>query len=53
MSIGFEEIEAINAIMEEGSFRAAAEKLHKAQSSVCYAIKVLEKELGIEIFYAK
>lgn len=50
MTIGFEELQALNAIMEEGSFRAAAEKLHKAQSSISYAIKILEKELGIEIF---
>ena len=50
MTIGFEELEALNAIMEEGSFRKASEKLHKAQSSISYAIKVLEKELEVEIF---
>ena len=50
MTIGFEELEALLAIVEHGSFRAASEKLHKAQSSVSYAIKNLEKDLGIEVF---
>lgn len=50
MTIGFEELEALVAIMDQGSFRAAAEHMHKAQSSVSYAIKVLEKELELEIF---
>jgi DNA-binding transcriptional LysR family regulator len=50
MTIGFEELLALDAIMVEGSFRAASDKLHKSQSSVSYAIKILEKELGVEIF---
>lgn len=50
MLIGFEELESLVTIMEEGSFRKASEKLHRAQSSISYAIKVLEKELDLEIF---
>ncbi len=50
MSISIEELEALVTIMELGSFRAAAEKLHKSQSSVSYAIKNIEKDLSIELF---
>lgn len=50
MSINYEGFEALVTIVQEGSFRAAAEALHKAQSSVSYAIKQLEKELEIEVF---
>ena len=32
-------------IVEKGSFRAASESLHKAQSAVSYNIKSLEEEL--------
>lgn len=50
MSISIEELEALVTIMELGSFRAAAEKLHKSQSSISYAIKNIEKDLSIELF---
>ncbi len=50
MSVSIEELEALLSIMETGSFRAAAEKLHKSQSSISYAIKNIEKEFSIEIF---
>lgn len=50
MSISIEELEALITIMHCGSFRAAAEKLHKSQSSVSYAIKNIEDELEVEIF---
>lgn len=50
MGIGIEELEALITIMELGSFRAAAEKLHKSQSSISYAIKNIESFLNIEIF---
>ena len=53
MSISHEALEALVAIVNHGSFRAAAEELHKAQSSVSYAIKNLEKELEIEVFNRK
>ncbi|MEY3370693.1 MAG: hypothetical protein RLZZ361_1363 [Cyanobacteriota bacterium] len=50
MKIGIEELEALITIMQCGSFRAAAEKLHKSQSSISYAIKNIEDDLGVEIF---
>lgn len=50
MPLSHEEFEALVAVVEAGSFRAAGEKLKKAQSSISYSIKTLEKELAIEIF---
>ncbi len=50
MSIDKDALEVLLTIIELGSFRAAAEHLHKAQSSISYAIKTLEQDLGIEIF---
>ncbi|MFW7378482.1 MAG: LysR family transcriptional regulator [Oligoflexus sp.] len=37
-------------IVESGSFRAAAERLHRAQSAVSYSIKTFEDQAGITIF---
>ncbi len=36
-------------IAETGSFRGAAQSLHRAQSAVSYAIKNLEEELGLTL----
>jgi DNA-binding transcriptional LysR family regulator len=45
-----EQLQCLRAIVEEGSFRAAASKLHKAQSAISYAIRLLEEEFGFELF---
>ncbi len=50
MSLSQEELEALVAIVEMGSFRAAANHLHKAQSAISYSIKKLESKLRIKIF---
>ncbi len=50
MSLDFDELEAIIAVVDHGSFKAAATKLHKAQSSISYAIKNLEARLKLKIF---
>ena len=50
MTITHEELETLVSIVEEGSFRAASEKLMKAQSAVSYAIKNLETDLGVTLF---
>lgn len=50
MSLSFEEFEAIIAIVDQGSFKAAANKLHKSQSSISYSIKNLETRLQTKIF---
>jgi DNA-binding transcriptional LysR family regulator len=50
VSFNSEEIEALVSIVESGSFKAAANKLHKSQSSISYAIKILEQKLGFSVF---
>jgi predicted transcriptional regulator len=39
-----DEIESFLAVVEKGSFSAAAIKLHKSQSSISYSIKKLEQK---------
>ncbi len=48
--MNLEQLEAINAIVEKGSFRAAAEHLNRSQPSLSTSIKNLEEEFGILIF---
>ena len=45
-----DQLTVLHTILEAGSFRLAAESLHRAQSAVSYAIKTLEQELGFSIF---
>lgn len=45
-----DEIESFLAVIEKGSFSAAAIKLHKSQSSISYSIKKLEQKLKVLIF---
>ena len=48
--MNLEQIEAVLAIIEQGSFRAAAEYLHKSQPALSTSIKNLEEEFDIQIF---
>ena len=41
---------ALDAIVAAGTFRAAAERLNKAQSAVSHQIRKLEAELGFDLF---
>lgn len=41
---------ALDAIVATGTFRAAAERLNKAQSAVSHQIRKLEAELGFDLF---
>mgnify|MGYP002630091366 CR=1 FL=1 len=50
MKITLEALETLVAIDEEGSFAAAARRLHKVQSAVSYGVRQLEESLGLEIF---
>lgn len=50
MSLSGDEIAALITVVETGSFRAAALKLHRSQSSISYTIKNIETNLKIEIF---
>jgi len=45
-----DQLEAVNAIAERGSFRAAAEQLRRSQPALSTTIKSLEEELGLLIF---
>lgn len=45
-----EQLRALDAIVASGTFRAAAERLNKAQSAVSHQIKNLEAELGFALF---
>jgi DNA-binding transcriptional LysR family regulator len=45
-----EEATALISLVETGSYKAAANKMHKVQSALCYAIKKLENKLQIKIF---
>ncbi len=44
-----EQLIVLNAIVEQGTFRAAAENLNKAQSAVSHMLKKLEDELGFTL----
>jgi DNA-binding transcriptional LysR family regulator len=46
----FHQLEAFVQVVETGSFRAASERLNKAQSAISLAIRNLENELGFALF---
>lgn len=48
--MNIDQLEALEAIIETGSFRKAGEKLNKAQSAISYAIKNLEEEFQCPLF---
>ncbi|MFU8807463.1 MAG: LysR family transcriptional regulator, partial [Bradymonadaceae bacterium] len=50
MKLDLDSIETLEAVVETGSFAAAAKRLHKTQSSVSYGIGHLEGRLGVEVF---
>ena len=45
----YEQIRVLNAIVTEGSFRAAAEKLYKSQPAISNMMKKLEHELEVKL----
>lgn len=45
-----DQIQVLQTIIKMGSFRAASQELHRAQSAVSYAVKSLEEELGFQLF---
>lgn len=45
-----DQIEMIEAIVQEGSYQAAAKKLHKSQPSLTTGVKKVEELYGIQIF---
>lgn len=41
---------ALTAVVEAGGYAQAAERLHKSQSTVTYAVQQIEKQLGVKAF---
>ncbi len=50
LRITLEQWSALVAVVEAGGYARAAEKLHKSQSSVTYAVQQLESLLGVDAF---
>ncbi len=48
--ITIEQIQCFQAVVAEGSFTKASEKLFKAKSAVMYSVKNLEEQLGFDLF---
>ncbi len=48
--MNLDQLEAVLTIIEQGSFRAAADYLHKSQPALSASIKNLEEEFDIQIF---
>lgn len=48
--ISLEQWRALVAVVEAGGYAQAAERLHKSQSSVSYAVQKLERTLDIQVF---
>ena len=44
------ELACVEAVVSEGGFHAAAEKLHRSHTSVFTAVKNLEEHLGLQLF---
>ncbi len=49
-SLSLDALLVLDAIARRGSFAAAAETLHRAPSSVTYAVRKLEQGLGVALF---
>lgn len=46
----YDQILVFHKIIEHGSFKAAAQSLHRTQPALSFAIKKLEEELAVELF---
>jgi len=50
ISMNLDQLQAVLTILDKGSFRAAADELHKSQPALSASIKNLEEEFNIQIF---
>ncbi len=50
VSLDLESLRVLAAVVEQGSFARAAERLNKTQSAVSYQINKLEQRLGTDLF---
>jgi len=48
--VNSDQLQVLHAIIETGSFNAAAKKLNKVPSAISYSMKVLEQDLGLVLF---
>lgn len=48
--ISLEQWRALAAVVEAGGYARAAERLHKSQSTVSYAVQRIEEALGVPVF---
>jgi DNA-binding transcriptional LysR family regulator len=51
--ISLEQWRALLSVVDAGGYAQAAERMHKSQSSITYAVKKLEKVLGVTVFTLK
>jgi DNA-binding transcriptional LysR family regulator len=49
-SLSLDQIQVFLAVVDSGSFSAAARKLRRAQSAVTYAVQKLEDQFGLDMF---
>ena len=49
-SLSLDQIQVFLAVVDAGSFSAAARKLRRAQSAITYAVQKLEDQFGLEVF---
>lgn len=50
MKISLEQWSAMVSVVESGGYAKAGERLHKSQSTLTYAIKKLQDQLGVKVF---
>jgi DNA-binding transcriptional LysR family regulator len=50
MNLTIQQLQCLDAVVIEGSFQAAAEKVRRSQPSVFGAVKNLESQLGLKLF---
>lgn len=50
LKLSLEALEIVETIDRQGSFTAAAERLHKVPSTISYAVSKLEEQLGLALF---
>lgn len=50
MALDLESLRVLSAVVSEGGFAKAAEKLNKTQSAVSYQVQKLEQRLGADLF---
>lgn len=49
-SLTLDQMRIFAAAAETGSFRSAAQKLHRVQSAISYAVGTMEEQLGVTLF---